>query len=125
MRTSSLAILVTLSALMLSITAGAGSSSPAGQTAVGLFGTVSSISPGPELTLITVESESGPVEISATMETKIRIPGQRDAIAADLTVGDPVAVRAAPDNETGNHALSILVRPGRPARTSHFTGVVT
>ena len=125
MRIPSLAILVTLPALMLSITAGAGFPSPAGQTVEGLFGTVASISPGPEVTLITIESEAGPVEISATTETQVRIPGQRQAIAADLTVGDPVAVRAAIGNETGNVALSILVRPDRPVRTSHFTGVVT
>ena len=126
MRIPSLAILLTLSALMLPITtAGAGSPSPAGQTVDGLFGTVSSISPGPELTLITVENEAGPVEISATMETRVRIPGQRQATAADLAVGDPVAVRAASDGETGKLALSILVRPDRPVITSHFTGVVT
>ena len=125
MRIPSLAILVTLLALMLSITAGAGSPPPAGQIGVGLFGTVSSISPGPELTLITVESEAGPVKIFATMETQVRIPGQRQAIAADLAVGDPVAVRAAPDGGTGSLALSILVRPDRPVKTSHFTGVVT
>ena len=125
MRIPSLAILVALSALMLSITAGAGSTSPAGQIAVGLFGTVSSISPGPELTLITVESEAGPVEIFATTETQVRIPGQRQAMAADLAAGDPVAVRAAPDGGTGLLALSILVRPDRPIRTSHLTGVVT
>ena len=126
MRIPSLAILLTLSAFMLPITtAGAGSPSPAGQTVEGLFGTVSSISPGRELTLITVESEAGPVEISATVETRVRIPGQRQAAAADLAVGDPVAVRAAPDGETGKLALSILVRPVRPVRTSHFTGVVT
>ena len=125
MRIQSLAILVTLSALMLSITAGSGSSAPVGQTVEGLFGTVSSISPGPEQTLITVDREAGPVEIFATTETQIRIPGQRQAIAADLTVGDPVAVRAEPDGETGKLALSILVRPDRPVRASHFTGVVT
>ena len=77
MRIPSLAILVTLSALTLSITAGAGSPSPVGQTVEGLFGTVFSISPGPQLTLITVETEAGPVEISATVETQVRIPGQR------------------------------------------------
>ena len=125
MRIPSLAVLLTLSALMLSITAGAGSLSPASQTVQGLFGTVSSISPGPELTIITVEAEAGPVEISATLETDVRIPGQRQAFAEDLTVGDPVAVRAAPDGETGILALSILVRPDRPVRNSHFTGVVT
>ena len=84
MRIPSLAILVTLSALMLSITAGAGSPGPAAQTVEGLFGTVSSISPGPELTLITVETEAGPVEISATADTQVRIPGLGQAIAADL-----------------------------------------
>ena len=125
MRIPRLAILVTVAALMLAITAGAGAPAPAGQTVLGLFGTVSSISPGPELTLITVESETGPVEISATVETQVRIPGQRQAILADLAVGDPVAVRADLDGDTGKLALSILVIPDRPVRTSHFTGVVT
>ena len=125
MRIPSLAVLVTLSALMLSITAGAASPSPVRQSVRGLFGTVSSISTGPDLTLITVESEGAFVEISANTETQVRAPGQIQANAADLTVGDPVAVRAAPDGETGNLALSILVRPDRPVKTSHFTGVVT
>ena len=125
MRIPSLAILVTLSALMLSITAGAGLPSPAGQTVEGLFGTVLSISPGPEVTLITLESEAGLVELSATPETQVRIPGQRLAVTGDLTVGDQIAVRAVPDDGTGILALSILVRLDRPVRTSHFTGVVT
>ncbi|MCH7940247.1 MAG: hypothetical protein IID13_10970, partial [Candidatus Marinimicrobia bacterium] len=125
MRIPSLAVILALSALMLSITAGAGSFSPARQTAEGLFGTVSSISPGSEITLITVETEAGPVEISATVETDVRIPGRIQAAAVDLAVGDPVAVRGAPDGETVILALSIMVRPDRPVRTSHFTGVVT
>ncbi|PKB79833.1 MAG: hypothetical protein BZY88_11365 [SAR202 cluster bacterium Io17-Chloro-G9] len=125
MRIPKLAILVTLSVLMLSLTAGASSPAPSGQAVEGLFGTVSSVSPGPELTLITVEGESGPVEISVTNETQVRIPGQIQAAASDLNAGDAVAVRAAPDNDSGTLALSILVRPDRPVRTSHFTGVIT
>jgi hypothetical protein len=130
LRIPSLAVALALSALMLFITAGSGtaasgSHSPASQTTEGLFGTVSSISPDPEITLITVETEAGPVEIAATTETDVRIPGRIRAAAGDLTVGDPVAVRVAPDGVTAFLALSILVRPDRPVRTSHFTGVVT
>ena len=125
MRIPSLAVALALSALMLFITAASGSHSPASQTTEGLFGTVSSISPGPEITLITVETEAGPVEIAATTETDVRIPGRLRAAAGDLTVGDPVAVRGTPDGGADFLALSILVRPDRPVRTSHFTGVVT
>ena len=125
MRLPSLAIFVALSVLTLFMTAAAGSPAPAAQTVGGVFGTVSSISPGPELTLFTVESESGPVEISATTDTDVRIPGQSQADAGDLAVGDPVAIRTAPDGEGGSLALSILVRPDLPVTTSHFTGVVT
>lgn len=125
MRISNLAILAALSALMLFVTAGAGPSKQAGQTLEGLFGTVSSISPGTEVTLITLQGEAGPVEISANAETQVRIPGERQATTADLALGDPVSVRAASDSEMGTLALSILVRPDRPVRTRHFTGVVT
>ena len=125
MRLPSLAILVALPVLMLFMTAAVGSPAPAAQTVEGVFGTVSSISPGPELTLLTVETESGPVEISATTDTDVRIPGQSKTDAGDLAIGDPVAIRTAPDGEGGSLALSILVRPDRPVTTSHFTGVVT
>ena len=121
-------ILVTLAvfgALMHSTVAGAAAPSVTVQTLEGLFGAVSAISINSEATSITLETDTGPVEITATAATSVRIPGLGTASALDLAVGDSVAVRARVDNGTARLALDILVRPDQPVRTRHFIGVVT
>ena len=69
---------------------------------------------------ITLDTKSGPVEFTATVATRVRIPGFDSALVDDLNVGDPVAVLL-----SGGKAVSILVQTEQPVRTRHFTGVVT
>ncbi len=90
----------------------------------GVFGTVLSITGnGPELdyggSYIALDTASGPVNLTIAAHTVVRVPGFASASLQDLTAGDAVAVLA-----SGDRALSILVRPGQPVATRHFTGVL-
>jgi hypothetical protein len=91
----------------------------------GLFGMVSAVSADHPRAVagetdITLDTASGPVEVTATPGTVVRIPGWESATVNSLAVGDPVAVLA-----SGGQALNILVRTPLPVRTGHFTGVLT
>jgi hypothetical protein len=122
-----LAVLALFTGLLLGITPkaamAAGNLSQSDQQ--GLFGTVSRVSADHPRAVagetdITLDSVSGPVEITATPGTIVRIPGWESATVDSLSIGDPVAVLA-----SGGQALSILVRTPLPVRTGHFSGVVT
>ena len=91
----------------------------------GFFGTVSSVSGDHPRAVagetdITLDTANGPVKLTATTETVVRIPGWETASIDDLNAGDPVAVVA-----SQGRALRILVRADQPVRTRHFTGVLT
>ena len=122
-----LAVLALFTGLLLGITPrvamAAGGLSQSGQQ--GLFGTVSRVSADHPRAVagetdITLDSASGPVELTATSGTIVRIPGWESATVDSINIGDPVAVLA-----SGGQALSILVRTPLPVRTGHFSGVVT
>lgn len=90
----------------------------------GLFGTISRVTGDHPRAVagetdITLETSSGPVELTATLVTVVRVPGLESASVEDLGPGDPVAVLA-----SGGRAVSILVQSSLPSRTRHFTGVV-
>jgi hypothetical protein len=93
--------------------------------AQGLFGTITVVTGNHPRAVagetdITLETKSGPVELTSTVATRVRIPGFDSASVANLSAGDPVAVLL-----SGGRAVSILVRTELPVRTRHFTGVVT
>ena len=114
-------------AIVLAVTlAGQAHAAGPGQSGqVGLFGTVTKVSGNHPRAVagetdITLETESGVVEFSATEATTVRIPGREGSSARDLAIGDRVAVLV-----SDSRAISILVKPSRPVRSRHFTGVVT
>ncbi|MBQ09933.1 MAG: hypothetical protein CMJ45_00065 [Planctomyces sp.] len=69
---------------------------------------------------ITLNTAKGPVEITANPGTVIRVPGMEQPSVEDIPLGSPVAVLA-----SNGQAASILVKPVRPVRSRHFTGIVT
>ncbi|MCH8349040.1 MAG: hypothetical protein IIB29_02205 [Chloroflexi bacterium] len=92
---------------------------------IGLFGTVTEVSGNHPRAVagetdITLKTESGLVEFSATEATTVRMPGRDGSSVEDLAPGDHVAVLV-----SDGRAISILVKPSRPVRSRHFTGVVT
>ena len=120
------AILVALAGLLLAFLAGSVSAGSNLQPeAQGLFGRIMVVTEDHPRAVagetdITLDTKSGPVEFTATVATRVRIPGFEAASVDDLTAGDPVAVLLA-----GGRAVSILVRTELPVRTRHFIGVVT
>ena len=94
------------------------------QEAQGSFGTIINLSGDHPRSVageidITLDTGSGPVELTATPGTIVRIPGSESATVESLSPGDSVAVLS-----SGGKALNILVRTTLPGRTRHFTGVV-
>ena len=92
---------------------------------MGVFGTVLSISGDHPRAVsgetdVTLESASGTVELTATFDTIVRIPGREQPTLVDVAVGDSVAVLA-----TDGRIVTLLVKPRQPVRVRHFTGVVT
>ena len=90
----------------------------------GLFGTISNLSRDHPRAVagetdITFDTTSGPVELTATTATIVRIPGLESASVENLSPGDSVAVLS-----SGGQAVNILVRTTLPERTRHFTGLV-
>ena len=90
----------------------------------GFFGTVSNLSDDHPRAVagetdITLDTSSGPVELTATPATIVRIPGLESASVENLSPGDSVAVLS-----SGGLAVNILVRTTLPARTRHFSGLV-
>ena len=90
----------------------------------GLFGTISNLSRDHPRSVagetdITFDTTSGPVELTATTATIVRIPGLESASVENLSPGDSVAVLS-----SGGQAVNILVRTTLPERTRHFTGLV-
>ncbi|PKB73604.1 MAG: hypothetical protein BZY75_00970 [SAR202 cluster bacterium Io17-Chloro-G7] len=91
----------------------------------GYFGAISHIasedsgsaSGEPDLILAT---GTGPVKLTITADTIVRIPGLASASVGNLLGGDPVAVLV-----TQGRAVSILARDTQPHRTSHFSGIAT
>lgn len=121
MNTLKLGILGSLASLFLLGSVGvawASSSSQAEQR--GVFGVVSEIAQAPDGTRLNLDTRDGLVTIAATSETTVRVPGRESASVGDVAIGDSVAVLA-----LGGDARSILIKPDRPVRSSHFVGVVT
>ena len=103
--------------------AGADRFSQAGHS--GFFGSISALSTDHPRAVagetdITLQTAAGPVELTATPATVVRIPGIATASIESIVVGDPVAVLA-----NQGQAISILVRGDRPVRSRHFAGVLT
>jgi hypothetical protein len=69
---------------------------------------------------ITLNTAKGPVEVTANPGTLIRVPGLERPSLEDIPLGSSVAVLA-----SNGQAASILVKPVRPVRSRHFTGIVT
>lgn len=89
----------------------------------GLSGRVTGIaSPAPGLTVITLDAGSEGVQrVEATETTAVRVPGRRISSAADISVGDFLALTAKGAGDS-LEAIRILVRPERPTVYAHFTG---
>ena len=113
-------------ALILAVSAGSVHASASSQSQQsGYFGTVSSLSADhPRAvageTELRLDTAKGPVEITATPATRVRIPGLVEASLDEISIGDSVAVLA-----FGGQAISIQVKPAQPVRARHFTGIVT
>ena len=91
----------------------------------GIFGTVLALSGDHPRAVagetdITLDTAKGPVEITATPSTQVRIAGLEKAEVADIPVGSEVAVLA-----SNGQILNILVKPDQPEKTRHFAGIVT
>ena len=69
---------------------------------------------------ITLNTAKGPVDVTANPGTMIRVPGLEQPLIEDIPLGSSVAVLA-----SNGQAASILVKPVRPVRSRHFTGIVT
>ncbi len=113
--------------LLLGLYAASGSHSPLAaqeHQRQGLFGMVGNIliSPiGP--TVIALITREGDMELLATLETAISIPGRETVAIEDISVGDFLVVLAKIGDQ-GLEGEKILVKPTRPIRTTHVTGVV-
>lgn len=113
-------------ALILAVSAGSVHASASSQSQQsGYFGTVSSLSADHPRAVagetdLRLDTAKGPVEITATPATRVRIPGLVEASLAEISVGDSVAVLA-----FGGQAISIQVKPAQPVSARHFTGIVT
>ena len=91
----------------------------------GIFGRVTSIiTPisAPGLTVISLDTNEGLVELQAAENTVVIIPGKERSSAADISLGDFLAVLARADDSL--RALSILVKPDAPVIHTHITGPV-
>ena len=105
---------------------------PAGDGVENLIGTVVKISPDHPRSVagetdITLMTRGNQVELTANPETKFYFPGQTDVrndeVAdppiEDVPLGGRVAVSA-----SGGQVIHLVVLPGGPANSRHFTGVV-
>ena len=86
-----------------------------GREALGVFGTVYSVSPS-ELTL---QTTSGQISLATDSETTVTIPGWGSPSVSNIAKGTLVAVMT-----DGQHADSVLAVLTRPAQTRHFTGIL-
>ena len=84
-----------------------------GGEALGVFGTVTSVSPA-ELTL---ETTSGQISLATDSETTVTIHGWGSPSVSNIAKGTLVAAMT-----DGQHADSVLAVLTRPAQTRHFTG---
>ena len=117
-----------LSVLLLVVAAAAANSSPIlaqEQQKEGVFGQVTGITtPFPGLTVITLDTVArGIRQVEAAENTVVTIPARETAAAADISIGDFLAVLA---NRAGERlqALRILVKPDVPVSHTHITGTV-
>ncbi len=120
-----LAILGVLSALLLLSNLGVTEAAPPAKELQGLFGVVSAIRSTPEVTFVTVDTSSGPLEVRALEVTKVWVPSRGSTSVQDVLVGDAVAVFLTTDGEDYRQAIRILVKPEQPVHARHFVGVVT
>ena len=86
-----------------------------GGEALGVFGTVTSVSPA-ELTL---QTTSGQISLATDSETTVTIHGWRSPSVTNIAKGTFVAAMT-----DGQHADSVLAVLTRPAQTRHFTGIL-
>ena len=86
-----------------------------GGEALGVFGTVTSVSPA-ELTL---ETTSGQISLATDSETTVTIHGWGSPSVSNIAKGTLVAAMT-----DGQHADSVLAVLTRPAQTRHFTGIL-
>ena len=86
-----------------------------GGEALGVFGTVTSVSPA-ELTL---QTTSGQISLATDSETTVTIHGWRSPSVTNIAKGTLVAAMT-----DGQHADSVLAVLTRPAQTRHFTGIL-
>ena len=86
-----------------------------GGEALGVFGTVSSVSPA-ELTL---QTTSGQISLATDSETTVTIHGWGSPSVSNIAKGTLVAAMT-----DGQHADSVLAVLTRPAQTRHFTGIL-
>jgi len=86
-----------------------------GGEALGVFGTVTSVSPA-ELTL---QTTSGQISLATDSETTVTIHGWGSPSVTNIAKGTLVAAMT-----DGQHADSVLAVLIRPAQTRHFTGIL-
>ncbi len=86
-----------------------------GGEALGVFGTVTSVSPA-ELTL---QTTSGQISLATDSETTVTIHGWGSPSVTNIAKGTLVAAMT-----DGQHADSVLAVLTRPAQTRHFTGIL-
>ncbi len=90
----------------------------------GLFGSVADVLVSTTgLTVIILDTKQGEVELLASPETAVSIPGRETASLSDISVGDFLAVLAKKVEEN-LEAEKVLVKPSNPVATAHTTGVV-
>ncbi|MCE2403808.1 MAG: hypothetical protein J4F43_01475 [Dehalococcoidia bacterium] len=96
---------------------------PSGQAGMsGLFGQASDIEfPSPGVAAITV---AGAVTVEVDESSSVQVPGQARASAADIRVGDFLAVLARERPGRRPLASSLLAKPAAPVSTAHFNGAL-
>ena len=113
-------------ALVLTVATQPASAAVLGQSSqTGIFGEVVNITGDhPRAVVgefdITLNTAKGSVEVTANPGTMIRVLGLEQPSVEDIPLGSSVAVLA-----SNGQADSILVKPVRPVRSRHFTGIVT
>ena len=120
-----LGVLGLIFALVLLSNLGVTEAAPPAKEMQGLFGVVSAILSTPEVTFVTVDTSSGPLEVRALEVTKVWVPSRGSTSVRDVLVGDSVAVFLTTDGGDYRQAIRILVKPEQPVQARHFVGVVT
>ena len=119
-----LILLMVLTAVMVApISAAPAVSGEEEKAQKGLFGEVVDVEVSAGVSVVTLDTREGEVEVQVSDDASINIPGRTSASVIDIVPGDFLAVHAV-ESEDSFEALKILVKPAKPATHKHLVGVV-